>query len=232
MYGFRWCNKFVRYELRGLVSAIKLGRFGGGARVSLSLSLVLLAQVFTFSIAYGDVMFDEKLCGSRVPVDLGMRGKVLGSFYFDKECLFNEGGRDALKSEISLRLNYKKNPDEALVVYNDIASNSSFLYINVRPTLNPDFIENKIQILLRENFVEKNGRELIYDAGKYSAHSFNIINEGDYSYYVWCVSGGACGRVALLNESLIYEVVMPEHELGSLADISVLAKKYLIENLK
>ena len=232
MYRFRWCNKLVHYEFRILHSVVKSDRRDSGIRVFLSLTLALLAQAFTFSIAYGDVMFDEGLCDSKLSVDLGMRGKVLGSFYFDKECLFNKGGREALKSEISLRLNYKRNSDGGVVIYNDIAPSRSFLYINVRPTLNPDFIENKIRILLREDFVEKDGLGLIYDAGKYSSHSYNIINEDDHSYYVWCVSGGACGRVALLNESIIYEVVIPEHELGSLADVSVLAKKYLIENLK
>ena len=153
MYRFRWCNKFVRYELRILHSVIKPGRRGSGIRVFLSLSLALLAQAFTFSIAYGDVMFDEGLCDSKVSVDLGMRGKVLGSFYFDKGCLFNEGGSDELKSEISLRLNYKKAPDGSVVVYNDLAPSRSFLYINVSPTLNPKFIEEEVQRLLKEDFL-------------------------------------------------------------------------------
>lgn len=192
----------------------------------------MIVYLFVIRSAVGGVVLDQELCASKTPVDVGMRNEALGSFYFDKKCLFSSAGDDELNSEISLRLNYKKNADGGFVVYNDLASNKLFIYINIRPTLNPNFVAEEAKRLALEEVIETVDWGVFYRAGDYSPHDYNLVDLDDPTHYIWGVSGGACGYVASLNDKLIYEVVMPESEMGNIAEVSRFAKSYLMDRLK
>lgn len=211
---------------------VRLGWVGDGIAFSKRLLLILLSQAFTLSSVYGDVMFDKGLCKSNSHVDIGMQGAVLGSFYFEKTCIRTEVSNEGLTSKISLRLNYKKLSDGSIYIYNDPSPNNLYVYINITPTLNSGFIKYKVENIIGREKLGRDGLEDIYDAGKYSAHSFDLVNPDDQSYYTWCVSGGACGRVSMLTESLIFEVVMPGSEISMLPAVASEAASYLKNNAR
>lgn len=151
---------------------------------------------------------------------IGMRGTVLGGFYFDRDCFLSAKDNDGLISDISLRLNYKKNPDGDLYIYNDPLPSNAFLYVNIIPTLKISVVEYGIEKFLGNKKLGRFGSQDIYDAGKMSAYDFYLFNPEDRSYYAWCVTGGSCGRVEMLNKNLAFEVLIPDREVSALPEVA------------
>lgn len=190
------------------------------ARVFPGLSLILLSQVLSLSNAYGDVVFEEGLCKTSEYIDIGKRGTVLGGFYFDRDCFLSAKDNDGLISDISLRLNYRKTPDGGIYIYNDPLPSDASLYVNIIPTLKISVVEYGIEKFLGNKKLGRFGSQDIYDAGKMSPHDFYLFNPEDRSYYAWCVTGGSCGRVEMLNKNLAFEVLMPDREVSALPEVA------------